>query len=129
LTPREQDCLDLIVTAADALGCSPSVEELRVGLALASTSGVTRLLDSLERQGAITRERHRARSIIVLADQPAYTEAALHALPSHVQRRMIAVLAGSLYHKTGGQEVEDVLNRIAARLNGRPIRAGQGVAA
>jgi len=64
MTHHERNLLYFIqeyVAAHD--GIPPTVREMQTHLGLASPSGVSRLIDSLERQRLVARERHCARSI------------------------------------------------------------------
>lgn len=64
MTPQERNLLYFLqeyVAAHD--GVPPTVREMQAHLGLASPSGVSRLIDSLERQRLVARERHCARSI------------------------------------------------------------------
>lgn len=46
---------------------------------------------------------------------------ALERMPERDLRRHIALAAGILAHRTGGGMADQVLNRIGARLAGRPL--------
>lgn len=64
MTPHERNLLYFLQEyMAGHDGVSPTVREMQAHLGLASPSGVSRLIDSLERQRLIARDRHCARSI------------------------------------------------------------------
>jgi SOS-response transcriptional repressor LexA len=65
MTPQEKACLDAIVRLS-ADGVSPTYDELRAALGLASKSGVARLVDALEAQGFVRRGKGGARNLEVL---------------------------------------------------------------
>lgn len=67
LTRRQQDLLEYIRQyTSETGGVSPSAEEMRIGLGLASKAGIQRMIDGLEERGHITRLPKRARSIRVV---------------------------------------------------------------
>lgn len=68
MTPRMKELL-VFIEAYIALnnGIAPSYDEIRSALGLKSKHGVHRLLNSLEERGHISRLRHRARAIKLLA--------------------------------------------------------------
>ncbi len=64
MMPRERQLLHYLQTyIASHDGVAPTVREIQAQLGLASPSGPSRLLDSLERQGLIAREPSRGRNI------------------------------------------------------------------
>jgi repressor LexA len=69
LTRKQQACLDAIASYRAMNGVMPSVEDLRIALALASTGAVFRLLKELEKRHAIRRQRHQPRSISILTEK------------------------------------------------------------
>ena len=66
LTRKQQTCLDAIASYRAMNGVMPSIEDLRIALALASTSGVFRLLKSLEQRQVIRRQYRKPRAISIL---------------------------------------------------------------
>ena len=66
MTPREHRALAFIESHIAQAGYPPTLTELAQHLGLATRSGAHRVLTELERQGRITRERHKDRSITVL---------------------------------------------------------------
>lgn len=67
-TARQQEVLRFITGFVEAnQGVSPSHEELRLALGLASHGNTVRLLDQLEQRGWVRRRRCHARSIEVLS--------------------------------------------------------------
>lgn len=66
---RERRCMDFIAKrVAETGGIAPSTREMMRSLGLKSTSGVHRVIDSLERQGKLRRLSNRARAIEIVAD-------------------------------------------------------------
>lgn len=64
MMPREREVLHFLQAYIAAHGgVAPSVREIQAELGLASPSGPSRVLDSLERQGLIARDPHRGRNI------------------------------------------------------------------
>lgn len=81
MTPRQRDALAFIERyQAENPGLSPSFEDIRVGLDLASRSQVSKVLNSLEERGLLRRIRGRARALEILkpalADRGGLVEAA-----------------------------------------------------
>lgn len=66
LTKRQRACLDAIASYRAMNGVMPSIEDLRIALALASKSGVFRLLESLEQRHAIRRQHRKPRAISIV---------------------------------------------------------------
>jgi len=66
LTTRMRDLLGFIKEYTAKHGVSPSYDEMRDALGIASKSGIHRLVISLERRGHIRREPAMARTIVVL---------------------------------------------------------------
>jgi SOS-response transcriptional repressor LexA len=79
LTPKQQACLDAIARHRAVTGVMPTVEELRVALAIASKGTVFLLLKSLEKRRAIRRQRGLARAITLLTDRCPHCGEPLHA--------------------------------------------------
>jgi len=79
LTKRQRACLDAIASYRAVNGVMPSLEELRVALALASASGVFRLLKSLEQRQVIRRQRRKPRAITILIHRCPHCGKALEA--------------------------------------------------
>ncbi|MEO0589079.1 MAG: hypothetical protein AAFZ11_00815 [Pseudomonadota bacterium] len=67
LTPRQRDALRFIAGFQKLFGFSPSFEEIRVGLGLASKNSAALLVSQLEERGIIRKLKNRARAIEVLA--------------------------------------------------------------
>lgn len=63
MTNYELRALDFIRDRLTATGVAPTREEIAAKLGFAAKSTAARLVDSLERQGLIIREAHRARNI------------------------------------------------------------------
>lgn len=76
LTRRQKDVVDFVSEYAAANGISPSYDEIRVHLGLASKSGVHRLVQELVGRGVIDFMADRARTIIVRPEyRPAWISA------------------------------------------------------
>jgi repressor LexA len=69
LTKMQRACLDAIASYRAMNGVMPSMEDLRIALALASKSTVFRLLKELESRHAIRRQRRKSRAIFILTDK------------------------------------------------------------
>lgn len=67
MTPTQHKMLAFITAYQDSHhGISPSFEEIRIGVGLASKSGVSRILRLLEKEGLIVYSHFCSRRIIVL---------------------------------------------------------------
>ena len=66
LTSKQHDLLRFINKRLSETGVSPSFEEMKEALGLASKSGIHRLIVALEERGFIRRLPHRARALEVL---------------------------------------------------------------
>lgn len=66
LTTQQAACLKAIAEHQARTGLSPTHDELRVALGLASKSGVSRLLHWLERRGRILRPANQSRAITII---------------------------------------------------------------
>jgi repressor LexA len=119
LTRKQHELLMFIHERIKETGVSPSFDEMKEALNLASKSGIHRLITALEERGFLRRLAHRARAIDVLkmpqqatVAAPVGGRSAFH--PTLVAPRSIAT--------PGAQEARElpVLGRIAA---GTPIDA------
>ena len=63
LTLKQKDLMDYIVKRVSKRGISPSYDEMRKEMGLASKSGIHRLVEALEERGCLVRDKNRARSI------------------------------------------------------------------
>lgn len=70
MTRRERELVDFIRAYLREHRISPSYEEMRAAMGLASKGGITRMLDQLEHQGVVFRLRHRTRSVQLVGDRP-----------------------------------------------------------
>ena len=70
MTKRQQQLLNFITSYVAQHSYSPTFEEMKVAVGLASKSGVHRLVSGLEERGLIRRLPYRDRSIIVNPDAP-----------------------------------------------------------
>jgi len=76
LTPKQRELLLFIHERIKESGVSPSFDEMKDALDLASKSGIHRLITALEERGFIRRLPHRARALEVLKLPDAVTPAA-----------------------------------------------------
>ncbi len=119
LTTKQHDLLIFINQRLSQSGVSPSFDEMKDALGLASKSGIHRLITALEERGFIRRLAHRARALEVVK------------LPEDMQQNpvnsnfkpnvMTAEAAGELPEPANSIDVP-LLGRIAA---GTPIEAIQ----
>ena len=65
LTQQQNNLLRLLCAFEEAGEPTPTYDEMRASLGLASKSGIHRLLDALEERGFISRLPNRARAITV----------------------------------------------------------------
>jgi len=66
LTRKQHELLMFINEHLQATGFSPSFDEMKVGLALKSKSGIHRLISALEERGFLRRRAHRARALEIV---------------------------------------------------------------
>lgn len=66
LTVRQKDLLDYIEQYVGSRGYSPSYDEMKTALGLASKSGIHRLVAALAERGHIKKMADKARSITVV---------------------------------------------------------------
>src|ERR1700739_4948235 len=66
LTRKQHDLLVFIHQRIQETGVSPSFDEMKDALDLASKSGIPRLITALEERGFVRRLAHRARALEVL---------------------------------------------------------------
>ncbi|TZG25608.1 LexA family protein [Sphingomonas montanisoli] len=96
MTPRQKDCLDFIRTyQTERGGVSPSFDEMRKHMGLASLSGVDRVIKGLERGGWIVRESNRHRAIKIVAQAPDLSSVDTAALWAELGRRGQAARAAA----------------------------------
>lgn len=118
LTRKQKELLLFIHERIDNTGVSPSFDEMKTALNLASKSGIHRLITALEERGFIRRLPHRARALEVLKMPDAATPAAPR--PRQTFKPSI-VDTGAPTHAQAHHAIP-VLGRIAA---GVPIAAIQ----
>ncbi len=70
LTPKQRELLLFIHDRVETTGVSPSFDEMKDALHLASKSGIHRLITALEERGFLRRLPHRARALEVLKLPP-----------------------------------------------------------
>lgn len=117
LTTKQKELLLFIHERIKADGVSPSFDEMKEALNLASKSGIHRLIVALEERGFIRRLANRARALEVLKMPDSATPAAP---PRGRQTFRPSVVGSQTPHM--GQNTIPVLGRIAA---GVPIAAIQ----
>ncbi len=117
LTAKQKELLLFINERIQETGVSPSFDEMKEALNLASKSGIHRLITALEERGFIRRLAHRARALEVLK----LPEAAMAAAPLRAPFRP-SVVGAEHRPAAYGAPTLPVLGRIAA---GVPIEAIQ----
>lgn len=83
LTQRQNEAYEFIRSYVDQHRKPPTMEEIGAALGIASTNGVYKLLQALEKKGWIEREKHAARGIRLIDDEhdPFEMDGALPSLP------------------------------------------------
>ena len=119
LTAKQKELLLYIHERIKETGVSPSFDEMKDALNLASKSGIHRLITALEERGFIRRLAHRARALEVVK----LPESAAPAAPPRGRQAFRPSLVGA-GRETGGRPTPSlpVLGKIAA---GVPIEAIQ----
>ena len=117
LTSKQKELLLFIHSRIKEDGVSPSFDEMKAALNLASKSGIHRLITALEERGFIRRLPHRARALEVLK----LPESATTSAPPRGRQSFRPSLVGSSASNSSGTSIP-VLGRIAA---GVPIEAIQ----
>ncbi len=79
LTKKQHELLMFIHERIQETGVSPSFDEMKEALDLASKSGIHRLITALEERGFIRRLAHRARALEVVNRRPRAPRAAMRA--------------------------------------------------
>jgi len=113
LTAKQKELLLYIHERIKETGVSPSFDEMKEALDLASKSGIHRLITALEERGFLRRLPHRARALEVLK----LPESAAPAAPGKGRTNFKPAIVGD----AGGEGIP-ILGRIAA---GVPIEALQ----
>jgi repressor LexA len=124
LTSKQRELLLFIHERLKATGVSPSFDEMKDALDLASKSGIHRLITALEERGFLRRLAHRARALEVLKLPDSATTAA----PPKGRQPFMPLVVGSkpttpipVIPSSAANDIA-VLGRIAA---GVPIAAIQ----
>ena len=124
LTRKQHELLMFIHERIRETGVSPSFDEMKAALDLASKSGIHRLITALEERGFIRRLAHRARALEVLKlpDQAAVTPARTRGpfVPDVIEGG--GRPTANTNHDSGGTRELPLLGKIAA---GTPISAIQ----
>ena len=69
MTPKQKELLDFIkLYGTEQGGISPSYDEMKDFMGLASKSGIHRIVAALEERGLIRRLENRARSIVIIGE-------------------------------------------------------------
>lgn len=118
LTSKQRELLLFIHQRIKESGVSPSFDEMKEALDLASKSGIHRLITALEERGFLRRLPHKARALEVLK----MPEAAAPAAAPRGKAGRLAVVGGAGGSKESGGNWLPVLGQIAA---GVPIEAIQ----
>jgi repressor LexA len=118
LTTKQRELLLFIHNRIKDTGVSPSFDEMKDALDLASKSGIHRLITALEERGFIERLPHRARALQVLK----LPESATLSAPPRVRAPFRPSLVGAEAQPGSNMATVPVLGRIAA---GVPIEAIQ----
>jgi len=108
MTPREREVLDFIRTyQATNGGISPSLSEISVGIGLSGTTRGTvhEKVVSLERQGFITREAGRQRSISIIDRATDLSRFTTVELAAEVARRSAVALCTTCDHRLDDRTV------------------------
>ena len=119
LTNKQKELLLFIHTRIKEDGVSPSFDEMKDALNLASKSGIHRLITALEERGFIRRLAHRARALEVLKLPESATPAAPPRGRQQFRPSVVGPASNSPAHSANSVPV---LGRIAA---GVPIEAIQ----
>lgn len=118
LTNKQRELLLFIHERIKQDGVSPSFDEMKEALNLASKSGIHRLIIALEERGFIRRLANRARALEVLQLPESMTPSA----PPKGRQMFKPSVVGAMAPPMGGLNTVPVLGRIAA---GVPIAAIQ----
>lgn len=116
LTAKQKELLLFIQQRIKETGVSPSFDEMKDALDLASKSGIHRLITALEERGFLRRLAHRARALEVLKLPDSAASA-----PAKGRTGFKPAVVGAARESEGGYEVP-ILGKIAA---GVPIEAIQ----
>jgi repressor LexA len=109
LTSKQRELLLFIHQRIKEGGVSPSFDEMKEALDLASKSGIHRLITALEERGFIRRLPHRARALEVLKLPDSVTPSA----PGRGRAPFRPSVVGAAKGASGGMDIP-VLGRIAA---------------
>ncbi|MGE3143946.1 MAG: transcriptional repressor LexA [Hyphomonadaceae bacterium] len=116
LTSKQRELLLYIHSRIKETGVSPSFDEMKEALDLASKSGIHRLITALEERGFLRRLAHRARALEVLK----LPDSAAPAAPPRGRAAFRPAVVGAA--RNGGGMGVPILGKIAA---GVPIEAMQ----
>lgn len=118
LTSKQKELLLFINDSIEKTGVSPSFDEMKDALNLASKSGIHRLITALEERGFIRRLAHRARALEVLK----LPESAIPGVPRGRKDFKPALVSSGLPSRSSSPMTVPLIGRIAA---GLPISAIQ----
>ena len=122
LTRKQHELLMFIHERIKETGVSPSFDEMKEALDLASKSGIHRLITALEERGFLRRLPHRARALEVVKLPQQATTAAPPKGRSPFKPQLVEASAGAPPHPANDTRELPILGRIAA---GTPIEAIQ----
>jgi len=104
MTPRQKDMLDAIRDLT-VDGVSPTYEQLRIKLGIASKSGVCRMVDALERQGYVRRVAFARQTLEVVAAPRLHGNdlaARLRGLTDEAFAGVLEVISEEIARRAGG---------------------------
>jgi repressor LexA len=122
LTRKQHELLMFIHERIKETGVSPSFDEMKEALDLASKSGIHRLITALEERGFLHRLPHRARALEVTRLPEQATTAAPARGRTTFRPRVVEGAQGGMPHAANDSRDLPVLGKIAA---GTPIEAIQ----
>ncbi len=129
LTRKQHELLMFIHEHLQATGFSPSFDEMKVGLALKSKSGIHRLISALEERGFLRRRAHRARALEIVKLPGAQSPATVPDAPEAREGVIQGQFRTPVRPEPAGVVSLSLLGRIAA---GTPIEGlrdqGQAIA-
>jgi len=117
LTPKQHQLLIFIHNRIKDTGVSPSFDEMKEALDLASKSGIHRLITALEERGFLRRLAHRARALEVIKLPESATLATPAPAPQPANDTVDIPLLGRIAAGTPIEAIQHEVDRIAAPAN------------
>jgi len=117
LTPKQHQLLIFIHNRIKDTGVSPSFDEMKEALDLASKSGIHRLITALEERGFLRRLAHRARALEVIKLPESATLATPAPAPQPANDTVEIPLLGRIAAGTPIEAIQHEVDRIAAPAN------------